>query len=107
MDSCRLGVWISTGIMGFQGSTLAFDLLNCTTMGWLYVRMNGLPTQAQQIDAASPNGRVNPGGPPQPSAGSTASISPPISVAAPRAASIASPTGESGCRGASASPATP
>jgi len=72
MDSRRLVVWISTGILGFQGATLAFDLLNCTAMGWLYVRMNGLPAQAQRIDAASPNGQGNPGGPQQPSAGSTA-----------------------------------
>jgi len=28
MDSRRLVVWISTGILGFQGATLAFDLLN-------------------------------------------------------------------------------
>ncbi|NBW83606.1 hypothetical protein EBR21_17810, partial [bacterium] len=35
-DSRRLVVWISTGILGFQGATLAFDLLNCTAMGWLY-----------------------------------------------------------------------
>ena len=54
-----------------QGATLAFDLLNGTAMGWLYVRMNGLPPQAQQIDAASAQGQGNPGGPPQPSAGST------------------------------------
>ena len=34
---------ISTGILGFQGATLAVDLLNCTALSWLYVRMNGLP----------------------------------------------------------------
>ena len=72
MDSRRLVVWISTGILGFQGATLAFDLLNCTAMGWLYVRMNGLPPQAQRIDAASAYGQGNPGGQQQPSAGSTA-----------------------------------
>jgi len=71
MDSRRLVVWISTGILGFQGATLAFDLLNCTAMGWLYVRMNGLAPQAQQIDAGSAHGQGNPGGQ-QPSAGSTA-----------------------------------
>jgi transglutaminase-like putative cysteine protease len=42
MDSRRLVVWISTGILGFQGATLAFDLLNCTALSWLYVRANGL-----------------------------------------------------------------
>jgi hypothetical protein len=72
MDSRRLVVWISTGILGFQGATLAFDLLNCTAMGWLYVRMNGLPAQGQRINAASPNGQGNPGSDQQPSVGSTA-----------------------------------
>jgi hypothetical protein len=72
MDSRRLVVWISTGILGFQGSTLAFDLLNCTAMAWMYVRMNGLPAQVQQIDAASAQGQGNPVGPAQPVAGSTA-----------------------------------
>ena len=72
MDSRRLVVWISTGILGFQGATLAFDLLNCTAMGWLYVRMNGLRPQVQQIDAASSTGQVNPGASQQPSAGSAA-----------------------------------
>ena len=32
MTSRRLVVWISTGILGFQGATLAFDLLNCTAL---------------------------------------------------------------------------
>ena len=72
MDSRRLVVWISTGILGFQGATLAFDLLNCTAMSWLYVRMNGLPAQAPQINAASPNVQSNPGGQQQPSAEATA-----------------------------------
>ena len=72
MDSRRLVVWISTGILGFQGATLAFDLLNCSAMAWMYVRMNGLPAQVQQIDAASAQGQGNPVGPAQPVAGSTA-----------------------------------
>ena len=72
MDSRRLVVWISTGILGFQGATLAFDLLNCTAMGWLYVHLNGLAPQAQQIDAAIAQGKGNPGGLQQPAAGSTA-----------------------------------
>ncbi|QCH15542.1 hypothetical protein CB0101_11985 [Synechococcus sp. CB0101] len=55
MDSRRLVVWISTGILGFQGATLAFDLLNCTALSWLYVRMNGLP--ALERRAAAPDGR--------------------------------------------------
>jgi len=35
-------VWISAGILGFQGATLAFDLLNCTVLSWLFVRQHGL-----------------------------------------------------------------
>jgi hypothetical protein len=50
MDSRRLVVWISTGILGFQGSTLAFDLLNCTALSWLYVRANGLPAVERRMD---------------------------------------------------------
>ncbi len=52
MDSRRLVVWISTGILGFQGATLAFDLLNCTALSWLYVRMNGLPAIERRVDEA-------------------------------------------------------
>ena len=32
MDSRRLVVWISAGILGFQGATLAFDLLTCAAL---------------------------------------------------------------------------
>ena len=32
MDSRRLVVWISDGILGFQGVKLAFDLLNCAAL---------------------------------------------------------------------------
>jgi hypothetical protein len=32
LESQRLVVWISTGILGFQGVTLCFDLLNCTAL---------------------------------------------------------------------------
>ena len=42
MESRRLVVWISAGILGFQGVTLAFDLLNCTVLSWLFVRQHGL-----------------------------------------------------------------
>jgi len=48
MNSRRLVVWISAGILSFQGATLAFDLLNCTALSWLYVRSNGLPALEQQ-----------------------------------------------------------
>ena len=42
MESRRLVVWISAGILGFQGATLAFDLLNCTVLTWLFVRQHGM-----------------------------------------------------------------
>lgn len=72
MDSRRLVVWISTGILGFQGATLAFDLLNCTALSWLYVRTNGLVALERRVD--EPTGRggvVDPDAPEQPSASST------------------------------------
>ncbi|MEN9767418.1 MAG: hypothetical protein RLZZ32_1378 [Cyanobacteriota bacterium] len=72
MDSRRLVVWISTGILGFQGATLAFDLLNCTALSWLYVRMNGLPALERRVD--EPGGSVDvvdPDAPKQSSIGST------------------------------------
>jgi len=72
MDSRRLVVWISTGILGFQGATLAFDLLNCTALSWLYVRSNGLAALERRVD--EPSGRpgvVDPDATQQPSGGST------------------------------------
>jgi hypothetical protein len=72
MDSRRLVVWISTGILGFQGATLAFDLLNCTALSWLYVRMNGLPVLERRVDEpGSSGGVVDPDAPKQPSGAST------------------------------------
>ena len=72
MDSRRLVVWISTGILGFQGATLAFDLLNCTALSWLYVRMNGLPALERRVDdPGSSAGVVDPDAPQQPSGAST------------------------------------
>ena len=70
MDSRRLVVWISTGILGFQGATLAFDLLNCTAMGWLYVRVNGLPALVQRSNGEKERGSMQPSAP-QPSFGET------------------------------------
>ncbi len=58
MDSRRLVVWISTGILGFQGATLAFDLLNCTALSWLYVRMNGLPALERRVNEPGSSGGV-------------------------------------------------
>ena len=72
MDSRRLVVWISTGILGFQGATLAFDLLNCTALSWLYVRMNGLPALERRVDGPGISGSVvDPDAPQQPSGAST------------------------------------
>ncbi|MFM2172817.1 MAG: hypothetical protein RLZZ54_744 [Cyanobacteriota bacterium] len=72
MDSRRLVVWISTGILGFQGATLAFDLLNCTALSWLYVRMNGLSAVERRVDGAgAPRGVVDQDAAEQPSDGST------------------------------------
>jgi hypothetical protein len=52
MESRRLVVWISAGILGFQGATLAFDLLNCTVLSWLFVQRHGFalmqPGQPEQ-----------------------------------------------------------
>ncbi len=42
MKSRRLVVWISAGILGFQGATFAFVLLKCTVLTWLFVRQHGL-----------------------------------------------------------------
>jgi len=72
MDSRRLVVWISTGILGFQGATLAFDLFNCTALSWLYVRMNGLPAAERRVDGSGgPRGAVSSDAPQQTSRGST------------------------------------
>lgn len=46
MEPRRLVVWIAAGILGFQGGTLALDLLNCTVLSWLYVRRYGLERMA-------------------------------------------------------------
>ena len=62
MESRRLVVWISTGILGFQGVTLCFDLLNCTALSWVYVRTVGFQAsvaRAQMPAAATPNGSAS------------------------------------------------
>lgn len=43
MESRRLVVWISAGILGFQGTTLILDLANCTLLSWLVVHHHGIP----------------------------------------------------------------
>jgi len=63
MEPRRLVVWISTAILGFQGATLAFDLLNCTALSWLYVRLNGFgPQQVVQQPGAMPEEDARPSG---------------------------------------------
>ena len=42
MESRRLVVWISAGILGFQRGTLVLDLIHCSALSWLYVRRHGL-----------------------------------------------------------------
>ena len=67
MDSRRLVVWIAAGILGFQGGTLALDLLNCSLLSWLYVRGHGLelatpaPGTAQAPPGGLPEGLSRPG----------------------------------------------
>ena len=53
MDLRRLVVWISAGILGFQGATLLLDLLNCTALSWLYVRRQELERGAAGLDAGA------------------------------------------------------
>ena len=58
-------MWISTAILGFQGVTLAFDLLTCTALSWLYVRLNGfgpVPQEPAQQPAQHPEGGFSNGG---------------------------------------------
>ena len=62
MEPRRLVVWISTAILGFQGATLAFDLLNCTALSWLYVRLNGF-TSPQSLQHQGPQSSRAPGVP--------------------------------------------
>jgi len=66
MASRRLVVWISTGILGFQGVTLCFDLLNCTALSWVSVRSVGFQARVarEKMAAAAQDLRsvVAPGG---------------------------------------------
>ncbi len=73
MDSRRLVVWISTGILGFQGATLAFDLLNCTALSWLYVRANGVPAVERRVDEGARLGGVEDPDEPQQHSGASTS----------------------------------
>jgi hypothetical protein len=54
MDSRRLVVWISAGILGFQGGTLLLDLGQCSLLTWLYVQRHGIERTAATTAAATP-----------------------------------------------------
>jgi hypothetical protein len=75
MESRRLVVWISAGILGFQGATLAFDLLNCTVLSMLFVRQHGLGVVVAPLREQKPGGVGAPVGPagPQGAAGGAGS----------------------------------
>lgn len=62
MEPRRLLVWIATGILGFQGVTLALDLLNCTVLSWLYVHRYGLErvVHAASLEQRPPTGHGGP-----------------------------------------------
>lgn len=62
MESRRLVVWISAGILGFQGATLAFDLLNCTVLSWLFVRQHGLGVVVAPARGRESEGHADPPG---------------------------------------------
>jgi hypothetical protein len=59
MDSRRLVVWISTGILAFQGLTLSFDLLNCTAFSWIHLQQEGLQVPHDPSFCIRPQGRID------------------------------------------------
>ena len=58
MESRRLVVWISAGILGFQGGTLVLDLIHCSVLSWLYLRRYGLElvVPAERVEQRPPEG---------------------------------------------------
>ena len=58
MDSKRLVVWISAGILVFQGGALAVDLLNCMAVTWMVVQRRG-PLMPEQSFCVRPQGRID------------------------------------------------
>lgn len=76
MESRRLVVWISAGILGFQGATLAFDLLNCTVLSWLFVRQHGLGVVVAPAREREPEGHADPPGVAQVPQASTPALQP-------------------------------
>ena len=68
MEVRRLVVWLSAGILGFQGGTLVLDLIHCSVLSWLYVRRYGLEqvVQTGSVEQRPPDGlgKVDPVGAP-------------------------------------------
>jgi len=58
MESRRLVVWISAGILCFQGGTLVLDLIHCSVLSWLYLRRSGLELvlPADRLEQRPPEG---------------------------------------------------
>ncbi len=63
MDSRRLVVWLSAGILGFQGGTLVLDLIHCSVLSWISVRRYGLeqvvPMDPTEVFCSRPRHRVD------------------------------------------------
>ena len=60
MRNKRLVIWISASILGFQGATLALDLINCTALGWITADQKTAKTsRAAQRFCAEPQARVD------------------------------------------------
>jgi len=79
MESRRLVVWISAGILGFQGGTLALDLVNCTVLSWLWVERHGLESVGVPLVSSRAG---QPSAAPQPATGAEADGSGPPTVSA-------------------------
>jgi hypothetical protein len=62
MESRRLVVWISAGILGFQGGTLVLDLIHCSVLSWLYLRRYGLElvVPAERVEQRPRRGWMRP-----------------------------------------------
>ncbi|MEB3325488.1 MAG: hypothetical protein VKM17_09170 [Cyanobacteriota bacterium] len=62
MDSRRLVVWLSAGILGFQGGTLVLDLIHCSVLSWLYIRRYGLEqvVPSERLEQRPPEGLGKP-----------------------------------------------
>jgi hypothetical protein len=88
MESRRLVVWISAGILGFQGGTLVLDLIHCSVLSWLYLRRYGLElvSTAQVVQppkGVEANGLKGVGLEPTPDLGSQSHLLPSANQPAP------------------------